>query len=279
MMGRRGIKAFGLGLVAILALAGVMASGALGANLNLGDEFYEGEAGFFLIGGAETPKGLTKETISGKLVGERIVLIPNKSVEIGCSSGEITEGFFANEYEDYIAGTMKKGGYGSATVLLKGCKVNELNSKGELTGKEVTVCTKELNKESSPPGEHHITLKGTTFLKKHEGKTYLLAEPYISSKLTAEEAKVLTLAFSIVKFGGLCSLPETVELTGSLVVASPPTDAVNPKQSSNTFSEAGKIEQALFGAKLKFGTSEAFIKGEAETGLTGVNAGKAWGAM
>ncbi len=275
MLGRRGLKTLGLGLLAILALTGVMAPATLGANLNLGDEFYSGEAGFFLIGGAETPKGLAKETISGKLVGERIVLIPNKSAEIACSSGEVTEGFVANEYEDYISGTMKQGGYGSATVLLTGCKVHEINVKGELTGKELTVCNKELNKES----EHHITIKGTTFVKKHEGKTYVIAEPSINSKATAEQAKALTLAFSIVKFGGTCSLPETVDLTGSLVVASPSTDAINPKQSSNTFSEAGKIEQALFGAKLKFGSSEAFIKGEAEAGLTGVNKGNDWGAM
>jgi hypothetical protein len=275
MMGRHGLEAFGLGLVATLALAGVMASGALGASLNLGDEFYSGEAGFFLIGGAVAPTGLTKETVSGQLLGLRDVLIPSKSVEIACSSGEVTKGFVANEYENYNSGVMKNGGYGSATVLLSGCKVNKINpTTGALEG-ELKACTEGLNEESS----HHITLQGTTFIKKHEGKTYAIVVPPINSKADAQSAEALTSRFSVITFGELCALPSPVTLQGSLAVAMPAADAIKPIQAVDTFSAAGKVEQALLGAKMSFGASPMFMKGEAFAELTGVNSGKAWGAM
>jgi hypothetical protein len=54
---------------------------------------------------------------------------------------------------------------------------------------------------------------------------------------------------------------------------------VKGKESIDTFSKAGKELQALLGTKLKFGASEAFVKGEGEAELTGSGKGLAAGAM
>jgi len=277
-MRKHGLRIVGLTAMATLGMMVISVVGAQAVSLNLGKEFYSGEAGFVLSGGIERPKGLTTETVSGVLLGERRLLIPSKSAEIVCSKAEVTEGFTQNEYENWKTKTMSKGGYGVATVLLKGCKVFKINGSGVLEG-ELVPCTEALNKETSPPGEHHITVKGSGFLKRHEGKTYGIAEGFINSKTTAEQAEVGALPFAVVKFGGTCSLPETVTLTGSVAGEAPAKDAIKPIQSIDTFSKAGKELQALLGAKLNFGVNEAFISGEGEGELTGSGAGLSWGAM
>ena len=278
-MRKPGSRRFWVGLILTLTAPAAMVSTAHAANLNLGDEFYSGEAGILLSEGVERPKGLTTESVSGKLLGERRLLVPSKSAEIVCSEAEVTEGFAANEYENYKTGTMQKGGYGFGAGLLKGCRVFQINPTTGVLEVELKKCTEELDKGTSPVGQHHITLKGSGFLKRHEGKTYGISEGFINSKATAEQAEALTLPYATVTFGGTCSLPEKVTLTGSVAGEAPLKDAIKPIQSVDTFSKAGKELQALLGARLKFGANEAFISGEGQAELTGSGAGLSWGAM
>jgi len=282
-MRKQASRVIGMALM-VAGLMALTASAAQAANLNLIDEpGSTGEPGFFLSGGVERPTGLTHETVNGSLVTSTTaaLLIPAKAAEITCGGLEVSEAFIENEYEDFIAGAMKKGGHGHATLLFSSCKVNKINATtGALEG-ELTKCTEELNKETSlgSPLNHHVTAKTLVLVRRHEGVTYLLFEPLINSKATAEEAKALTLPFSTVKFGGTCALPEKVNITGGVAVKAPAADENKPLLNVETFSTAGKETQALLGAKLKFGANEAFIKGEARIELTGTGSKLSWGAM
>jgi hypothetical protein len=248
-----------------------------------------GEAGFFKAGGVVRPAGLAHESIAGRQVTGTTgsFVIPAKSTEITCSVAEIVQGaesFLEDEYEDFIAAAMKAGGSGQAKLVFSGCVVNKMNAKtGALEG-ELKSCTTELNKAE----EHHINTKVLFLVRRHEGTTYLLFEPSVSSKAAAEENEKSTSLFTTLHFGGTCSLAKTINVTGGVAVKAP-TTAKKPKLAINTyeFEEAGGVkvkilpskEQALLGAQLKFGESEAFLKGEEEVELTGSGASLEWGAL
>jgi hypothetical protein len=271
------LKILGPVPLAVVGLLVFAASSAQAVNLSLGTEIESGEPGFFLSKGTERPTGLTTETI-GEKIGSIRLLIPAKSAEIDCEEGKLTEGFIENEHESWISGSMKKGAHGHKTVLFLGCRVFSSNAKGE-KGAELKSCTEVLNSASSLPASHHITIKSLIFIWRHPPFIYFLLLPLIASKAQAEEAKASTLPFTTLSFGGFCALPEKVNLTGSIAIQAPATDAVKPKLSVNTFSAEGKAVQAELGAKFKFGASEAFVSGEGELELTGSGAGLEWGVM
>lgn len=278
-MRRNGSRGLGLALTIAIGLMALAAPAAQAVNLNLIDApGSSGEAGFFLIGGTTTPAGLAHESIGGKLKGENFFFqLPAKSAEISCKASEIVKGaesFVQNEYEDYIAGAMKAGGHGHAKLLFSSCVTNEINAEGALTGITLKNCTPNPN---TTPG--HVTLNFLFLIRRHEGVTYLIFEPLVNSKASAEADKALTGAFSTITFGELCLLPPSIKLTGGFTAKAPATDAVKPVFIFDTFTEAGKKEQELLGAKMKFGASEFFVRGELELELTGANAGKSWGAM
>lgn len=293
-MRRHASKVLGLAMLAIL---GVMAMSATAAQaevelpLKWGTEPGSGEAGFFLSEKVERPKGLTEkenvgtETVSGDQIGSSRLLIPKKSAEIVCEEAKVTgaEHFIQNEYNDYSTepATMKKGGHGHGELLFLKCKVNKINpTTGELEG-ELKACTEELNKEllATLPASHHVTAHVLILVRRHAGVTYIVAEPLINSHASYLEAAALTLPFSTLHFGGLCSLPKTVNVTGGVATKAPTTDSNKPELNVNTFSAEGKKEQELLGLKLNFGESEAFIEGKAKAELTGGGAALNWGAM
>lgn len=278
-MRRNGSRGLGVALTAAIGLMALAAPAAQAANLNLFDEpGSSGEPGFFLAVGITTPTGLTHESIGGKLKGTSFFFqIPSKSAEIVCTASEIvkgTESFVENEYEEYIAGAAKAGGHGHAKLLFSNCVVNEINALGELTGKELKACTEVLN-----GGTRQITLNFLLLVRRHEKSTYMLFGPLVNSKTSAEEANKLTAPISTLTFGGLCPLPPKLNLTGGFTGKVSSEDAIKPVFAFNSFVEAGKKEQELIGAKLKFGAVEFFVNGELELELTGANAGKSWGAM
>jgi hypothetical protein len=293
--------------MAALGLMAFSATSALAVNLNVIDEPETGEAGFFLINnGTKRPTGLTHETVGGS-AGPGKLLIPGKAAEIACESAQIVknaageEAFIQNESENYLkaAGTMKAGGHGHGTVLFLGCKVFKISAKtGALEG-ELGECTKELNKPlladlKVEPITHHVRAEGLILVKKHEISTgvfatYIVVEPLAASEAKAKENAALTSAFTTITFGGTCSLPETVKVTGGAVVKAPATDTNKPVLNVKTYEFVEKesikesikysTEQELLGAKLKFGANEAFLEGTATAELTGGGAALSWGAM
>lgn len=282
-MRKHGLKALVLTVMAALGLMAFSASSALAANLNIIDEPETTEVGKFLIkSGTENPTGLTTETIAGTSTKEGRLLIPGKSSEIDCASGKLTSGVVANEYENFKTATMKKGGHGKGTVLFENCKVFKTTAEG-IKGEEIAACTNVLNGATSP---HNVTAKGLLRVAKHEGATYLVVEPEITSKANAEENEKLTSAFTTLKFGGTCSLPESVKVTGGIVAKPAAADANKPVIALvKTWEVAAGVakrstEQVLLGAILKFGANEAFIEAkEIVTELTGAGNALLWGAM
>jgi hypothetical protein len=263
-----------IALTAALGLMAFNATSVLAVNLEVGDKFYTGEKGEFLkSSGTLHPTSLTLLLLRKLLVGFFKLLIPGKSSEIVCTSGELSSGSVGNEYENFLTSTMEVGGHGSGTILFKGCKTEEITAGGALTGKTLTNCVPN---PATTPGE--VTANVLALVKKHEGVTYLLFVPKVTSKATAEANEALTSAFTTMKFGELCALPPTVNFTGSLATKAPIADAIKPKLALDSFSAAGKAEQALLGAKLKFGANEGFAQGEVEAELPN-NAGAPWGAM
>lgn len=273
-MRKHGLKILGLALMAAMGVVAFCATAALAVNLELGDKFYTGEKGEFLINsGTLSPTLLTTREIKGKQIGSSRLLIPGKSAEIICAKGETKSGLIANEYENFKPG-MEVGGHGSATLLFKECKTEEINpATGALTGVTLTKCVPN---PDTTPGE--IEANFLVLVKRHEGVTYLLFVPKVTSAATVAANEALTSAFTSLSFGEPCALPPVCKVTGSLATKAPAADAVKPKLQIDTFSAAGKTEQALIGTKLKCGASEAFVQAEWEAELPS-NPGVPWGAM
>lgn len=287
-MRKHGLQVLGLALMAAIGLmAFASAAQALELPLELGDKPGSGEAGFFLVNKATSPTGLTHQEIEGKQIGSGRLLIPEKKLEIACEEGRITEGaggkaFIQNEYEDFSTepGSMKAGGHGHATVLFLKCRVWNIIEEtvgGKVIHKLTTInkaCDEALN--NGVLSHEHITANVLVLVRRHAGVTYLILEPLINSHASYLKDAELTAPFTTVLFGGTCSLPEKVNITGSLAVAAPAADAVKPVLKFETLEN--KAIQELLGTKLKFGASQAYIEAEAEVELVG-KAGVAWGAM
>jgi hypothetical protein len=264
--------------MAALGLMAFSATAALAVNLELGDKFYSGEAGKFLINtGTASPAGLTTQAIAGRQLGPGRLLIPNKASEIVCQKDEITSATIANEYENFLTKTMAVGGHGSATLVFKEC-TTETIKEDELTGVKLTKCVPNF---ATTPGE--ITANVLVLVKKHEGVTYLLAVPRVTSEATAKANEALTSAFTNIKFNEeTCGLPSSVNITGSFVIKAPTADAIKPELTIKSWELVEGVvkpsaEQVLLGAKLKFGANEAFVEKEKELELIGKNV--PWGAM
>lgn len=290
-MHKYGLKALGLAVMAVLGLMAFSASSALAANLNVIDEPETSIPGFFLINnGTERPLGLVHETIAAEGPGGRLI-IPAKASEIDCTHGELTGSpFIENEYENFLTAAMKKGGHGSGEAKFTECKVFSTSEAG-VKGAELAACTSVLN-----GGTKTVTAKGLLRVVRHPEiietkevkKAFVVLEPQIASKANAEANKALTSAFTTLTFGGTCSLPEKVNVTGGIVARAPDTDFLEPELSVKSWEVSGtkavnSAEQALLGAKLKFGASEAFLEAkEIKAKLTGTEAKEKkfiWGAM
>lgn len=201
------------------------------------------------------------ETITGAQIGESEIKIPAKNAVIKCKEGVVTEGKIENEVG---------GAHGHLTRLYLFCSV--FNTKGE----ELKKCTEELN--NGTLAEQHITIK-----------VLLLAllwklPPNGPSHLIISLSPLTGTTFTTLTFGGTCALPEEVAISGTVAFEIPSEDLVKQVGKVDTENATkglpgGKEIQELVGAKLKFGASEAFVKGEGFAELTGVNKGKAWGAM
>jgi len=278
-MHKYGLKVLGLVVMAAIGLMAFSATAALAVSLEVGDKFYSGEKSEFLQNsGTLFPTGLTTEVVKGTQIGSGRLLIPAKASEIVCTTGEITSATVANEYENFLTKTMEAGGHGNGTIVFKGC-TTEAILKDELTGVKLTKCVPNF---ATTPGE--ITANVLLLAKKHEGVTYLLAVPKVTNEATAKANEALTSAFATIKFNEeTCSLPPTVNVTGSLVTKAPVADAVKPKLAIKSWELVAtevvrSADQVLLGARLKFGASEAFVEANAEAELPN-KAGVAWGAM
>jgi hypothetical protein len=200
-----------------------------------------------------------KETVAGGVEGTGTFSIPAKNTEINCAKGTESAGVIENRG--------KVEGVGTGTFTFSECTV--LNFK---TKEELKACTTEFNAHNEK-GNLKIATEKTSILLHAVGEEGLAHRVW----LNIHPPKGST--FTTLEFGGTCSLPEKVEVTGSFAVEVPNEDAVKLKTIIDTESEAGKKLQELAEAKLSFGASPAYIKAKAFVELTGAHAGAPWGIM
>jgi hypothetical protein len=227
---------------------------------------------------------------SGTQVGTAILKIPGKNSEIRCEKGATTEASVENEADTKKnpegeelteASSNGQSAMGKGKIEFSKCKVFE-----ESTGKELTACTTAFNannpefKEVEGKREATPSAKVLLLLFLHFHKSTIAGEVLEHHiwivRLTPLGAVTFPATFTTLKFGGTCSLPETVKVTGNAATEVSNTDAVIQKGVFDTASAAGKAIAKDAKTKLNFGANEAFLKGEIEVELAG---GVTWGSM
>jgi hypothetical protein len=204
------------------------------------------------------------ESFTGFAHKESNLLVPTLNLQILCGEHKVEEGTLLAS-----SGTLK------GKIVLSKCKT-------WTGGKEIPVC-----KPIEP-----ITAKATGHLILHKGSTYILVE----------SSEGLFGAFTIVKFGGECALPEENEVRGSFIFecltkelkAGPKlceieegTHLMQVMTSATLITEIFKDlkkEEEEKGVKepkakedlLTFGVHPVVLDGVAALELSGANKGKKW---
>ena len=277
-----GLKAIGLSLMAVIGLMALTATAQAAEELTLKSR----HLGILLNSGTVLSAGTTTG-VTGKQVGTVILKVPGKNSEIRCERGAITEASVENETDTKKnpegeelteASESKLAAMGKGKVEFSKCKVF-----AESTGTELVACTKAFNKnnaefkevegvrEAAPSAKVLIL----TFLHSHQSTTAgeVLEHDISIVRLTPLGGGTL---FTKLIFGETCSLPENVEVKGSVATEIPTTDAVKQKVNFDGASATGKAVAKDAKTKLSFGANEAFLKGEIELELAG---GPNWGVM
>ncbi len=253
----RGKRRFGVRALAVLAVLGLMAFGAVGAPAeNLIEPKITSSPGLFLVldpgkffeedGLGETLGEGNPLTFEGEGEGPIRIVVPGRAMAIGCAGLDITEGELFGEV-------------GHAKFTLLKCTVWAIkpgeNQHEYILGEKIP-CEVENDQISGK-------VKFVAIL--HEKETFVLIE--------ALEGKVLKL----VKFkaGTGCPLPLHTEITGSLGAL---ILQLNSAPQLFTFSPA---IQLLLGDKLLYGLFPAYYEGAATlttTGPRGLFINVPWGA-
>jgi hypothetical protein len=285
-MRTHGLKAIGLSLVAAIGLMAFTATAQAAEELILKSRHEI----LLLNSGGTIPTNGVSTTVIGRQVGTAILKIPGKNSEIRCEKGAVTEASIENEADtkknpegEELTEKSESGNaaMGKGKIEFSKCKVFE-----ESSGKELTACTTEFNK-NNPEGKEVEGKREATpsakvlildFLHFHKSTIAgeVLERHYLIIRITPLGAVTFPALFTKLKFGGLCALPENVEVKGNVAAEFPQTDAKVQKVAFDGASAAGKAISKDAKTKLTFGANEAFIKGEVEAELTGE---PVWGLM
>jgi hypothetical protein len=256
-------KAFGPALMVVFGLMTFAAVGAQAENLTSATHVH----GIYLVESSESLAEDAKSTGS-QISVDGALLIPNKSAEIVCSTGLITEGLILNKFKD-DNGTELLGGAAHATIEFKQCKVFKITSSHPyaLEG-ELTACTNALLQP--------IIAKALVLVVKHNAKFYLVIEP-LTNPLSGGSLALIHFEPST------CALPEDALVKGSIAVEiDTPNNQLEHKLKLNTSetltSGPGTADvQTLLGAALTYGANAAFIRTEFKVTLTGTHVDRNWG--
>jgi hypothetical protein len=268
-MQKHGLRVIGLMMMTAIGLMAFTASAQAALEL----ELYHLT---ILLGGIRLEKGKT-ETFTGKQVGTGVLKIPAKNSEIRCEAGKILKGTAeVGEDPGVEGGTKSSSGLsttGKGEIEFEKCKVFE-----ESSGKELGPCTKAFN-EHNNLGKPIATFDFLFLLHRH-------TSPELNLHLLIWRFSSLEgIPFSKLEFGGTCSLPAKVEVTGSVAgetAGESETDGVTKEVEFDSGLAAPSMaasDQEVAKTALKFGANPAFIKAKATAELTGAGAGKAWGLM
>ena len=256
-MSKHVLRVLGLSLMAALGLMAVAASGAQAANLTPA----EWKHGKILILGKVLHASVTgkSEEPPGKL------LVPALGIEITCASFDVNSGLVNFTAEE---------GHGEATVLFLGCKVFPIEKvlPFNLTSSEPLPCL-PLDSMNGEDGSIHAKALVLVVLHendaKTEKKTYLIFE---------DPNLVPPISRIVISPGTGCPIPLKPEVKGQVPFLIETGDLQNgPAVLEPLIKADGHALPPLFGAKLLYGTNEAFIDGSAKLKLTGAHLGCTWG--
>lgn len=233
------ISLFALALLAVLSATMFAASAAQAVG-----EPLEWGISFKTLG----ELGLTEESVTGENEGVSTFSVPAQKLEINCKNLDIFE---AN---------ITTSGAGKATLLYLECTVLE-----NVAGPPV-----QLGEMPCEVVGGDITIKVKMQGLKHNSEKFLLFSPLSGTTLTTIEYKK----------GTGCPVLLKVELKGTIAFQLETFVMVNPlKPTADTGSMAGKTLQTLFGASLKYGLSEMFLKTKMLMELNGPKHKETWGVI
>jgi hypothetical protein len=277
-MRTHGLKAIGLTLLAAIGMMAFTASAQAAEELTLKSRHLA-----ILLNSGTFLKTETVTTATGKQIGTAILKIPGKNSEIRCETGTVSEASAENETDTKKnpAGEELKEISASGTSAMGKGKIQFSKCKvfSESAGTELAACTKAFN-ENNPEkigSEAAPSAKVLVLFFLHLHKSTIAGEVLEHHIWIVRLTPLAGTAFTTLKFGGTCALPEKVEVTGSASTEVPQTDAVIQKASFDGASAAGKAVSKDANTKLNFGANEAFIKGEIEVELQ--TGGVPWGVM
>jgi hypothetical protein len=264
-MRKQGLRIIGLALMAAL---GLMAFTAVAAQAETLIAYHLA----ILQGGVFRANGVAEE-LKGEKESEGVFKVPAKNFEIKCENGKVLAGTSVENVADVAEGGMTKSpsekkAEGKGEIQFDTCNVFVGGAKSE-------PCTKAFN-------EHNNLGKPIAkfdFL-------YLLHEIVgVHHFWFAIFRSLPEKPFTTLEFGGLCSLPKTTTVTGSVAAELPApaveSDAAKLKANFESETAKGKEYNELAGVKaeLLYGLSPAYLTGKAYAELAGAQAGKAWGVM
>ncbi len=268
-MRTHGLKAICLSLMAAIGLMAFTAT-AQAAELELRSRHQAIllNSGTFLKTGTVTPA-------VGKQLGTFILRIPGKNTELRCEIGTVSEASAENETDtkknpagEELTEASSSGlsAMGKGKIQFSKCKVFV-----ESTGLENAACTKAFNENNGEKigSEAAPSAKVLVLFLLHFHRSTIAGEVLEHHVWIVRDTPLAGTAFTTLKFGGTCSLPEKVEITGSVATEVPTTDAAVQTVKFDGASAAGKAVTKDAKTLLKFGANEAFIKGEIELELAG----------
>jgi hypothetical protein len=243
-MNKFGLRAFGLAMMAAVSLMAFSAVAAQAEDLTDG-----GKAALFeilkssaLVAGATYTANLEKWT-DGLLHG--FLLVEKSNLSILCTGLTVTGGTFNSDVEAV------------GSVTFKGCVAFNFAGTEKLAG--CTILSKAEGGEKEV-----IVATGKVLPRKHEGESYLLAEPTVAGS-------TFTNIFFEKEKG--CVLPFKNEIKGTLGAL------VKEKEAVIGLITANAAIQKLMGDALTFGVNPAVVDGNATTELTGKHLGCSFGVV
>lgn len=278
-MKRHGLRALGLAFMATLAL---MAFGAAAAQATL---ILRHTA--ILLNATEKEAGKVLEagkakTATGALEGTAILKVPSKSLELRCQEGAVSEVSIENESDTkknpegkelLSASESGLAAMGKGKVEFSKCGVF-------IAGVESAACTKAFNEHNkNAKGEGgHPSAKFLALTLLHFKEVGNLTTHFLLVRITPLSGPAEP--FTVLEFGGTCSMPEKLIIGGSLAgEVSFPMPYIDGKTVSIKFeseSAFGKELNTNAEAKMLQGANEAFITSKDSAEIVGV---EKWGVM
>lgn len=279
-----GLKTSSLFLIAAIGLMTFAATAQAATELSLASR----HQAILLNSGTFLPAG-TKTPAFGKQVGSAILKVPAKNAEINCEKSAVTEALVENETDtkkNPEGKELTKGSTSGLSAMGQGkIEFSKCRVFAEIPiGTELKACTTEFNKNNLEFKEVGGSREATPSAKVLALTFFHFHKSTIGGELEEETTTIGRFTplkgtlFTKLKFGGVCALPENVEVNGNVADEILKSDSVEQPLIFETASIPGKEISKKAETKLSFGANEAFFSDILVFELKG-SPSPNWGAM